>query len=46
MIIFGALAVICLLAVVIAGRLDYLFLAAVCAVSALVSRNEMKKEKE
>lgn len=44
-IVFGALTVCCLLAVVVAGRLDYLILAAMCGVAALASRAELKKER-
>lgn len=44
-IIFGILTVCCLLAVVVAGRTDYLFMAAMCGVAALASRAEMEKER-
>lgn len=44
-IVFGILTVLCLLAVAVAGRLDYLLLAAMCGVAALASRAEMEKER-
>lgn len=46
-IVFAALTVVCLLAVIIAGRIDYLFLAIVCGIAAMAGRMEMKRsEKE
>lgn len=45
-IVFAALTVVCLLAVVIAGRFDYLFLAVVCGIAAMAGRMEVKREKE
>ena len=46
-IVFAALAVVCLLAVVIAGRIDYLFLTVVCGIAALAGGMEVKRsEKE
>lgn len=45
-ILFAALTVVCLLAVVMAGRFDYLFLAIICGIAAMAGRMEMKREKE
>ncbi|MDO4367672.1 MAG: hypothetical protein Q4C26_03050 [Bacteroidales bacterium] len=46
-IVFAALTLVCLLAVVIAGRFDYLFLAVVCGIAAMAGRMEVKRsEKE
>ena len=46
-IVFAALTVVCLLAVVMAGRFDYLFLAVICCIAALAGRMGMKRsEKE
>ena len=46
-IVFAALTVVCLLAVVMAGRFDYLFLAVICCIAAMAGRMEVKRsEKE